>query len=383
MSAIVNDLQHMLQDGFSEKFARFYLNALEHERTCSQYDVDFMQWAHSRGFLAEHASAYGLNESNYQQYLSDYDFYKSWPLNSWARIWVNDKLTLKHMLAGTEFEYLLPRYFYYSMPNGLRPSLDNHLPNPETFESFVQLLRAERHLACKPNNDALSNGFCHMECKNDLFYINGERVSLGDLERFVETHPNYVYQEYLRPSCEFHAITPLIHTLRILVINETGTAPRIARSYLRFPCKCTGEANFVSFSEGSGEVYLVYADVDEKTGNWGDGRLVYANKIQKAEFHPDSGAPLKGVIKDFDKLSYAVLAIARRFNTVEYMGFDIGVTDKGFRMMEINTHPGIGGFQYYRSMYSDPFVNAYFEKKLQSIDSLTAEQKIIRNKILR
>lgn len=380
---VINDLHVLLKDGFTEKFAKFYLDAVKQEENSSLYEQDFVKWSHSRGFLAEHASAYGINEENFQEYLSDYDFYKTWPLNSWARIWVNDKLTLKHMLSGTEFDYLLPKYYYYTMTDGLRPCMDNHLSHPESFDTFIQLLKAEKDLACKPNNDALSNGFCHMEYKNNHFYINGEVSSEAGVRQFVESHPNYVFQEYIRPSMELQAISPLIHTLRILVINPSGADPQIVRCYLRFPCKWTGEANYVVFAGNNADLCLLYADVDEQSGWYGNAKFIYANRIESADMAPDTGAPLTGKIKDFERLKDIVKAIARRFNLVEYMGFDIGITDKGFRMMEINTHPGIAGFQYFRSMYENPFVKKYFETKLQNIASLSKESIVHRNAIPR
>ncbi|MBR5330922.1 MAG: hypothetical protein IKV13_05460 [Akkermansia sp.] len=383
MKTVINQLPNLLEHGFTEKFAKYYLDALKQEKETALFDAEYMQWAHSHGFLAEHATGYGLNESNYHEYLSDYEFYRSWPLNSWARIWVNDKLTLKHMLAGSEFEYLLPRYYYYSMPNGLRPSLDNHLPNPESLDTFIQLLKAERDLACKPNNDTMSKGFCHMEYKNDEFYINGSVVTEKDIKDFVLSHPNYVFQEYLRPSQDFSLISPLIHTLRILVINENGVDPQIVRSYLRFPSKCSGEANYVMLDGKNPDVYTLYADVDVDTGRWGDAKLIYAHKIQNAAVHPDSGGILNGHIADFDTLCTIIKNISKRFNTCEYMGFDIGITDKGFRMMEINTHPEIRGFQYFRSMYATPFIKEYFSRKLAAVDALTDTLKTSRHGIQR
>lgn len=383
MNTVINELSDLLEKGFTKKLANYYLDTLKQEEESALFDTDLLQWAHSRGFLAEHAIGYGINESNYKEYLSDYEFYRSWPLNSWARIWINDKLTLKHMLAGSEFEYLLPRYYYYSMPNGLRPCLDNHLANPESLDTFIQLLKAEQDLACKPNNDNMSKGFCHMEYKDDVFYINGSVVTEQDIRDFVLSHPNYVFQEYIRPSKDFSHISPLIHTLRILVINENGVDPKIVRSYIRFPSKWSGEANYVNWDEKSSDAYTLYADVDVNTGQWGNAKLIYIHKIQDTEVHPESGEKLSGHIANFDSLCTIIKNISRRFNTCEYMGFDIGITDKGFRMMEINTHPEIRGFQYFHSMYATPYIKEYFTRKLAQIDSMTSEQRQKRNEIPR
>lgn len=342
-----------------------------------------MTWAHSRGFLAEYASAYGLDGTNCEDYLSDYDFYKVWPLNSWARIWINDKLTLKYMLAGTEFEPLLPKYYFYSMTNGLRPLVDCDIRSANPMDDFIALLRRERIFACKPNNDTMSKGFVRLSYQEGRFFINDEQVEETKIRKFVESHPNYVFQEYIRSGGVYGKITPLIHTLRILVINEDGISPRIVRSYFRFPCKWSGEANYIALDGVNPDVYTIYADVDVRDGSWGDARLIYANRVEKAAVHPDSCQPLSGRIDDWVSLRELILGMSRYLNACEYMGFDIGITDKGFRLMEINSHPEIRGFQCFRSMLSDPYVASYFKRKLAAVDALTQEEKRKRNEIPR
>ena len=74
--------------------------------------------------MAESVAAYGLRENKIADYLSDYDYYRIWPLNSWNRIWINDKLTLKYMLADTEYSDFMPKYYYYMTPKGLKKLLD-------------------------------------------------------------------------------------------------------------------------------------------------------------------------------------------------------------------------------------------------------------------
>lgn len=119
----------MLEDGFSEKFARFYLNILEEEKNNSAYDSQFVKWAHSKGFRAEVASLYDINDINYMNFLSDYDYYRIWPINNWIRIWINDKLALKYMLDGTEYSGIMPKYYYYTSMDGLRTLVDNPYKN--------------------------------------------------------------------------------------------------------------------------------------------------------------------------------------------------------------------------------------------------------------
>lgn len=127
------------------------------------FEPGFMDWAHEHGFIAGHAAALGIDESNYSGYVSDRDAHKGWPHNSWTKMWVNDKLTLKYVLQGTEWENLIPKYYYYSLPGkGLRSLCDN--PNDATFGSFARTLREVGAFACKPNNGTASNGFHCLNC---------------------------------------------------------------------------------------------------------------------------------------------------------------------------------------------------------------------------
>lgn len=115
------NLTDLLLDGFSEKYAKYYLEQAGENLNVPVYDKEYIKWALSQGFLADSAYWYGLDEHNTSDYLTDYDYYRIWPLNDWARIWVNDKLTLKHLLNSSEFGSIMPDYYYYTSKEGLIP----------------------------------------------------------------------------------------------------------------------------------------------------------------------------------------------------------------------------------------------------------------------
>ena len=111
MARIVkNQTSDLLRDGFARRMADKYLNMLLFEDDNDMFDPAYRSWAHRHGFCVESACAFGLNEDNIDDYLPDYDYFRVWPLNSWQRIWINDKLTLKYALAGTECDRFLPEY---------------------------------------------------------------------------------------------------------------------------------------------------------------------------------------------------------------------------------------------------------------------------------
>ena len=139
------NMEDLLRDGFTKKYAKFYLDILEEEKINPVFaDKEYVEWAHSHGFTAEFAYVLGINEDNYSNYLSQYDFYKVWPLNNWARIWVNDKLTLKYTLSKLDLEKYMPNYYYYTRGKELMPLMDNN--NSNSKEGFLKTLKEVRVL---------------------------------------------------------------------------------------------------------------------------------------------------------------------------------------------------------------------------------------------
>lgn len=114
------EIEKLVEDGFTERMAKTWLAAMERERRSGLYDEEYLEWAHGAGFLAESALSYGLGPGSQgaEAYFSDRDWHRLWPLNDWQRIWVNDKLTLKHMLDGTRYGGCMPDYYFYTDATG-------------------------------------------------------------------------------------------------------------------------------------------------------------------------------------------------------------------------------------------------------------------------
>ena len=171
MKHYTTDINQMLTEGYTQRFAKRYLTQVEKELTMACYDQDYAKWAHDHGFYAESACSYLLNESNVGDYLSDYDYYKVWPLNGWTRIWINDKLTLKYLLAASEYGELMPKYYFYSTPDGLKALVDN--PCKEgSFANFINTLKNAGTFACKPCNGTTAIGFFSLLYREGKLYMN-------------------------------------------------------------------------------------------------------------------------------------------------------------------------------------------------------------------
>lgn len=376
-------LDSLLADGFTRRRAKEYLDILSWEESSGLFDSAYLAWAHKNGFCAESACAYGLTEDNLGDYLSDYDYWRLWPLNSWQRIWINDKLTLNALLGGSDLAGYLPVYFYYSRPEGglLPLSGSGYAPG---VEGLLACLRREGSFACKPCNGSTSAGFHHLEFRDGAFRVDGEEVTSDGIKEFVGSHPNYVFTEFIRPEASLAAINPLIHTLRALVINPTGTQPTPTIAYLRFGMedgsRGTG-ANYVAPTNA--DICSYNVEINLKSGHYGNGRLVYANRVEDAPRHPTSGALVEGVIPQWEAVLEMMRRLSLKVSACEYLGFDACVTDKGPKIMEINSHTGVKYLQLFHPIWKDETLAPYYREKLAAINALDETGRTLRNGIVR
>lgn len=360
------DINSLLRKGFSEKFARYFVSCIEDEKQNPLYDKAYGEWALSKGFLAMSAYAYGLNDENCRQFLSDYDYYRIWPINSWSRIWIDDKMTLKYMLDGTEYSAMMPEYYFYSTPNGLRELIDNPYKGYQDIQTLINVLKEKKELACKPNNGARGDGFFKLSFRDENLYINKDIVREQDIEDFVRVNPNYIFTEYLHPETFFASVSPLIHTLRLVTVNPDGNNPRIIRGHLRFATANHGETNLTNKNADNKADFNFMTELNINDGHIGNSKSVYFNRVVSTPRHPDSDCLVDYIIPNFSELIAMIHGISNRFFNIELMGFDIGVTNNGFKLMEINTHPGIRNMQLFRSLYEDDWVHEYFKRKIKA-----------------
>jgi len=361
---------------FTRRFALFYINLMNKEFENMHFNKDQIEWAHSKGFLLESALAYGLNETNYKDYLSDYDYYRLWPLNSPYRIWINDKLTLKYILPSNIFGDYLPRYYFYVKDNSIMYLLDcNQYRFKNDISGLKKLLREEKVLAMKLVNGTGSNEFYKLSFDNGFYLVNGQILkSEIEFEDFIFSKNYHIVTEYLFPTKELSLIHDKIHTIRLMVINQNGNDPEIVHGYLRFGTNAHGEANHLNTNDCKAD-YDYVVQIDIENGEFENGTKVYSYKTEKCPFHPDTKVKAQGIIPGWNLLKEKVLEISKYLFAVEYLGFDIGITEEGFKVIEINSHQGIKYLQVFRSLYDNRLTSDYFKYKLKEIDNMNETDK--------
>lgn len=90
--------KYLMNRGFSAYMAPRFARMFFSEFKMGKVPLKEKLWAMKRGFLPSRIEVYGLNNDNYRQFLSDYEYLRLHPINNDFEIWINDKITLKYVL---------------------------------------------------------------------------------------------------------------------------------------------------------------------------------------------------------------------------------------------------------------------------------------------
>ena len=75
--------------------------------------------------------------------------------------------------------------------------------------------------------------------------------------------------------------------------------------------------------------------------------------------HPDTGVLIEGQVPMWDEACKAVLDICNMFPQLEYLGFDVAVTDRGIKILEVNNHQDL-----HRCNLYGPEIQKYYKEKI-------------------
>ena len=103
--------------------------------------------------------------------------------------------------------------------------------------------------------------------------------------------------------------------------------------------------------------------VDVSNGILGPGALKPVGSFPHwFDSHPDTGSTIKGIrIPHWKKVTSTIIKMAGHLSVVPYMGWDIAVTNAGFKVIEINSLPSLNLMQASEPLLRDPRVRRFYE----------------------
>ena len=297
-------------------------------------------WCWKRGFLSYRSYQYGLTEENYKNFLSDYDYHWLNRINNDYQKWVNDKTTFRYILDP--FREYIPKYYLSVFKRDGKVEFKRMWDCPEgiseDFDGLFALLRREKMLAFKPSAGTHGDGFYCLAYETDengkgTYLMNGQAVTEQEMmDTIIQRKSFYVVTEYLEMHHQLKEIyAKSVNTIRIMVVNAHGYDPRIMQTYMRIGSSRTGFTDNV----GYGGICVM---VDKETGELYQPETIKDHVFYPCPNHPDTGTPIAGFLPHWDMVRQGVLDICRYLCELEYLGFDVAITEEGFTILEINIH---------------------------------------------
>ena len=319
-------------------------------------------WCWRHGFQSFRIQQYGLTKENYKNFLSDYQYHWLNRINNGYQIWINDKTTTRYVMEP--YKQYLAKYYYdiikmsgetcikalQDIPEGFEPS----------FDGIFKLLRQEKLLALKPSAGTHGDGFYRMEYADGKYLINGKEMTEDEIVAMISGFKSiYVITEYLFMHHELKKIYPnSVNTIRVAVVNQSAYEPKIMQTYMRIGSSKSGFTDNVGYGG-------ICAKIDTATGRYYCAEQLRNHKFTPCPKHPDTGVEIEGIVPNWDYMCEGVLNICRFMPELEYLGFDIAITDDGFKIIEINIHQDL-----HKVAEHSPEFKQFYQDKLK----LKAEQ---------
>ncbi len=316
-----------------------------------------LRWAHKRGFYSYRIEQYGLTEDNYKDFLSDYQYKRLRPINNVYKKWLWGKMSFNHILR--KYRAVLPEYYYHIIVRKSGMVIRNIFAENNSFTDDIQgifnLLDVKKKLVLKPIIGSHGEGFYKIESRQGEVFINDAQASRDELEQLIlGFKASYAVTEYIELNQELKKIYPNVtSTIRMMVINRNGNDPVAEDAYFRFGTSQTGQTD--NIADGG-----IYARINVNTGQILGGHIIENHIIKECNVHPDTGVAIDGFVPHWDMIVNQVVEVCRYIFPIEYMGFDIAVTDEGFKIIEINTHQDLHRYPEYNDN-----VKKYFNDKLK------------------
>lgn len=321
----------LLKKGYSSYYINYCSKDLKNGYKKSILPKKEKRWAYKRGFFPWRIAQYGLTDENWTQIISDRDYFYLHPINNQYSRWIDDKLTMKYVLAP--FDSFLPKYYYHLLKDrDVMRLMDCPSEFGCDYADVIALLEKEHKLAAKMVAGTHGIGFYKLEQHESMYCVNGKDYSKERFTEFLKTLDDYVITEFIEMHPMIKKINPgSVNTIRITVINESGSNPIAPFAYFRIGTSKSGIVDNVA--QGG-----MVCKIEVETGRYYDGQYLQDHIYYCTDIHPDTKEKLEGVLPNWNIVIKTVLEIARYCPQLKWLGFDIAITDEGFKIIEINSH---------------------------------------------
>ena len=312
-------------------------------------------WGWRHGFTTYSNAGYRLSAENVHEFVSDYARYVKTPrINGPFLPMLNNKLAFSRLVASHGGP--TPEYYCFIGDHGPIAIGDRY--RMRDADGIAAACMTGSRFIVKPCTGGGGVRVSLISSRDGRLTLNHREVTEAEFARFINSLSDAVVCEFIQQHEYAARIFPdSANSIRVLTMwdyerNET---------FIPFAGHRFGGPKSVpvdNVSQGG-----VAAQVDVASG-----KLLMAHSLSEPagsstfKVHPHTGVAITGtVVPNWEMVKRGLLKLSRKMSYIPYIGWDIIVTEDGFRVIEGNNHPHLG-HQEFEPLLRNPRVRAFYER---------------------
>lgn len=285
------------------------------------------------GFLADQYVLYDLKHNSKDEYLSEFDWYRSRYINEPFESALNNKVICNDILK----QYIKVADTYFIKNKGNILDFESGI---KTADDIIERLKQNENLIIKPFALGKGIGVNLLSYKDGKMMIDGKEVASNEIVELLNSRDGYIVCEYMKQHQYANELyDKTTNTIRIIALRDVETQ----QFKIYFAVQRIGV--FKSIPVDNGSKGGLVAEVNLETGELRAARCLH--DLNTYEVHPDSKGRIEGaVIPNWKGIMEEVLAASNRMPYMNFIAWDVLITDKGETcVIEANTSSGVNILQ--------------------------------------
>jgi hypothetical protein len=313
-------------------------------------------WGWQHGFTRSSLVAYGLNESNVKNFLTDFELFKTIRvLNSDFSSILNNKIIFERFFYNYK-HFIQKNYFF--LQEGEINSLSTDV-SINTWQDVLELIYRLSGIVFKPIVGNSGKNVCVIKAKDGHLMWNNKVETPEQILSNIKKMNSMVACELVQQAAYADHIFPdSVNSIHLLTMwDEEAGEPFIVAAFHRFGRHASAPGD--EYSQGG-----LVAHINIETGMLGTARWSPPNKVNivnTATTHPDTGAQIEGIqITDWTGITTKLLEIARSVPYAPHIGWDVVKTDDCVKILTGNNIPCITALQMNDPLLSNPRAKHFY-----------------------
>lgn len=304
-----------------------------------------------QGYLVDQYMSYDFKHCDRREYLSEFDWYRSRRINGDYSFILNNKLVCADMLKQ-----------YTRVPETYALKLEKSIlmadGQPAAEDALLERLKQSGTAIMKPIGFGKGKGVHLIRYTEDRFLLDQAPVTEGELLSFLHKNKDWFLSEYVYQADYLNNIyAHTANTVRMITLRD----PETDRFKVFFAVQRLGTSATFPVDNGSRGGLVSRIDLD--TGVLSEARSLH--NLEVHEVHPDSHSPIKGVtIPNWQKIQQDILALSNKLPYLQFIAWDILITNDGFCVIEANTSSGVNIIQLWGGQRNGELGNFYRAHKI-------------------